>query len=52
MAGSGSVARPLLDADVVDEVRLVQYPVVLAVGRHLFEDAGAHRFDLAAAARR
>jgi len=47
VTGSISVARQLLDADLVDEIRLVMYPVVLATGRRLFDEAGSHRFDLA-----
>ena len=49
VTGSISVARQLLAADLVDEVRLVMYPVVLNEGRRLFEEGGAHRFDLVSA---
>jgi dihydrofolate reductase len=49
LTGSISVARQLLDADLVDEVRLVMYPVVLATGRRLFDEAGSHRLELAEA---
>ena len=40
MVGSLSVARLLLDNDLVDEITLLTYPVVVGQGRRLFPDSG------------
>ena len=40
MVGSLSVARLLLDNDLVDELTLLTYPVVVGQGRRLFPDSG------------
>lgn len=40
VVGSLSVARLLLDSDLVDEVTLLTFPVVVGQGRRLFPDAG------------
>jgi dihydrofolate reductase len=37
--GSVSVAQALLEADLVDELRLMVFPVVLGAGKRLFGDA-------------
>jgi dihydrofolate reductase len=45
--GSGDLLRWLLDHDLVDELNLRVYPVILGDGRHLFPDKGQpHRLDL------
>lgn len=45
--GSISLARSLLRAELIDELRLVVAPTVAGHGRRLFEDGGAlQRFDL------
>lgn len=40
LVGSLSLARLLLDNDLVDEIALFTYPVVVGQGRRLFPDAG------------
>jgi dihydrofolate reductase len=41
-AGAGA-AQALLDGEVVDEIRLIQYPILLAGGTPLFADDGKRR---------
>jgi dihydrofolate reductase len=38
--GSGALVRTLLETDLVDELRLLVFPVVVGAGRRLFPDAG------------
>jgi dihydrofolate reductase len=38
--GSGILAQTLLDNDLVDELRLLTFPVIVGAGRRLFPDAG------------
>jgi dihydrofolate reductase len=38
--GSGMLARTLIENDLVDELRLLVFPVIVGAGRRLFPDAG------------
>ena len=40
MHGSGNLVRWLLDNDLVDEIILLTYPLVVGQGTRLFPDAG------------
>jgi len=38
VAGSGTLVRTLVEQDLVDELRLMVFPIVVGQGRHLFGD--------------
>jgi dihydrofolate reductase len=38
--GSGELVRTLLKADLVDELLLLRYPLIVGSGRHLFDGEG------------
>ena len=47
LQGSGALLRWLLERDLVDELNLLTYPVVLGKGLRLFPDEGqSHRLEL------
>ena len=51
VAGSGQLVRGLLETDLVDELRLMVFPIVLGSGRRLFEDSPLTSLQLTEAAR-
>lgn len=44
--GSGALVRSLLDLQLVDELRLMTFPIALGSGRRLFGAGDAHRMHL------
>jgi dihydrofolate reductase len=44
--GSASLAQGLLESDLVDELRLMVFPVVLGSGKRLFESGSKKRMRL------
>ena len=49
VAGSAALVQGLIENDLVDELRLMVFPVVLGSGKRLFGDPGKKSFELAEA---
>ena len=47
VAGSATLVQGLIEHDLVDELRLMVFPVILGSGRRLFGDSGKKSLELA-----
>jgi dihydrofolate reductase len=45
--GSSKLVKFLMDNELIDELRLMVYPVILGIGKRLFENGKSHKLELA-----